>query len=150
MTAGEGAAAASAWPVRLAPRRTSRRVLSSFDRLALATVCSLGAAWVHENHDPGALCPLRRLTGVPCPLCGSTTVFMEAGAGHWTAALSANPFTVVAFLVFLAVPIAGIDPAQSWVALPAWRRNLLLGLVLALSWLWQLHRFGFLLGGGRF
>ena len=150
MTASEGAAAASAWPVRLAPRRTSRRLLSSFDRFALATVCSLGAAWVHENHDPGALCPLRRLTGVPCPLCGSTTVFMEAGAGHWTAALSANPFTVVAFLAFLAVPIAAIDPAQSWVALPARHRNLLLGLVLALSWLWQLHRFGFLLGSTRF
>lgn len=145
-----GGTAAAEWPVRLAPRRVSRRLLSSFDRLALASVCSLGAAWVHENHDPGALCPLRRLTGVPCPLCGSTTVFMEAGAGHWTAALSANPFTVVAFLVFLAAPIAMIDPAQSWVALSMRRRNLLLGLVLGLSWLWQLHRFGFLLGSIRF
>ena len=141
---------AAAWPVRPAPRRAARRVLTSFDRLALATVCSLGAAWVHEHHDPGALCPLRRLTGIPCPLCGSTTVFMEAGAGHWTAALSANPFTVVAFFVFLAVPIARIDPAQSWIALPARRRNVLLGVVLGLSWLWQLHRFGFLLGSTRF
>lgn len=139
-----------AWLVHEAPRRLSRRALSSVDRFALAGVCSVAAAWVHQHHDPGALCPLRRLTGVPCPLCGSTTLFMEAGAGHWTAALAANPFTVLAFLVFLGAPLAGIDPASSWARTPALRRNALLGAVLALSWLWQLHRFGFLLGGTRF
>jgi hypothetical protein len=133
-----------------APRRVSRRLLSSVDRLALAGVCSVAAAWVHGHHDPGALCPLRRLTGVPCPMCGSTTVFMEAGAGHWGAALTANPFTVLAFLVFLGAPLARIDPVSSWVRMPATRRNVLLGVVLALSWTWQLHRFGFLLGGTRF
>jgi hypothetical protein len=143
----------SPWPsrfVRLAPRRMSQRARTSVNRLALATVCSLGAAWIHEHHDPGALCPLRRLTGVPCPLCGSTTVFMEAGAGHWTQALAANPFTVLAFFVFLASPLALIDPVASWANLPARRRNIGLGVVLALSWVWQLHRFGFILGGTRF
>jgi hypothetical protein len=139
-----------AWLVHVAPRRLPRRVLGSVDRLALAGVCSLGAAWVHQHHDPGAMCPLRRLTGIPCPVCGSTTLFMEAGAGHWTAALAANPFTVLAFLVFAGAPLAGIDPASSWARMPALRRNVLLGVVLALSWLWQLHRFGFLLGGTRF
>ena len=137
------------WPVRLAPRRVPERLRSSAGRLGLAAVCSVGAAWIHENHDPGALCPLRRLTGVPCPLCGSTTVFMEAGAGHWTAALTANPLTVLAFVLFLAAPIALVDPVASWASLPARRRTLLLGAVLALSWLWQLHRFGFVLGGTR-
>jgi hypothetical protein len=143
------AEAPTGWLVRLAPRRVPERLRSSAGRLGLATVCSLGAAWIHENHDPGALCPLRRLTGVPCPLCGSTTVFMEAGAGHWTAALTANPFTVLAFLVFLAAPLAMVDPVQSWANLPARRRFTLLGVVLALSWVWQLHRFGFVLGGTR-
>ena len=140
----------SARLVRLAPQRMSQRVRTSVSRLALATVCSLGAAWIHENHDPGALCPLRRLTGVPCPLCGSTTVFMEAGAGHWTEALTANPFTVLAFFVFLAAPLTLVDPVASWANLPARRRNIALGVVLALSWAWQLHRFGFVLGGTRF
>lgn len=135
--------------VRLAPRRMPERLRSTGRRLGLATACSLGAAWIHQNHDPGALCPLRRLTGVPCPLCGSTTVFMEAGAGHWTAALTANPVTVLAFLVFLAAPITLIDPVASWARLPARRRNILLGVVLALAWIWQLHRFGFVLGGTR-
>ena len=135
--------------VRLEPRRVPERLRSSGGRLGLAAVCSLGAAWIHENHDPGALCPLRRLTGVPCPLCGSTTVFMEAGAGHWTAALTANPITVLAFVVFLAAPLTLIDPVASWANLPARRRTVLLGAVLALSWVWQLHRFGFVLGGTR-
>jgi hypothetical protein len=143
VSAGEAAAAAG-WPVRLAPRRAARRLLTSFDRLALATVCSLGAAWVHEHHDPGALCPLRRLTGVPCPLCGSTTVFMEAGAGHWSAALTANPFTVLGALLFLAAPVLSVDPIQSWAELPRAWRLWPLAAVLAASWLWQLHRFGFL------
>ena len=138
-----------AWLVRLAPRGVTERLRQSSGRLALAATCSLGAAWIHEHHDPGALCPLRRLTGIPCPMCGSTTVFMEAGAGHWTAALTANPFTVLAFLVFLAAPLTLIDPVASWAKLPARRRNVLLGVVLALSWGWQLHRFGFVLGGTR-
>ncbi|MBR7826271.1 DUF2752 domain-containing protein [Actinospica sp. MGRD01-02] len=135
--------------VRLAPRRMPGRLRSCAARLGLAAACSLGAAWIHEHHDPGALCPLRRLTGVPCPMCGSTTVFMEAGAGHWTAALMANPVTVLAFIVFLAAPLALVDPVASWASLPARRRNALLGVVLAISWAWQLHRFGFLLGGTR-
>ena len=91
-------AAPAAWLVRLAPRRVPERLRTCAGRLGLAATCSLGAAWIHVHHDPGALCPLRRLTGIPCPVCGSTTVFMEAGAGHWTAALTANPFTVLAFV----------------------------------------------------
>ncbi len=144
-----GEAASPGWLVRLAPRRVPERLRTSAGRLGLAVTCSLGAAWIHGHHDPGALCPLRRLTGIPCPMCGSTTVFMEAGAGHWTAALTANPFTVLAFFVFLAAPLTLIDPIASWARLPSRRRNVLLGAVLALSWVWQLHRFGFVLGGTR-
>jgi hypothetical protein len=119
-------------------------VRASAERVAAAVLCSLGAAWVHENHDPGALCPLRRLTGIPCPLCGSTTVFMEAGAGHWGAALAANPFTVVGALFFLAAPLLRFNPVDAWVSLPRSRALTLLAVVLAVSWVWQLHRFGFL------
>lgn len=117
---------------------------ASAERLALIALCSLGAAWVHEHHDPGTLCPLRRATGVPCPLCGSTTVFMQAGAAHWHSAWLANPFTAFGALLFLAAPVLQADPVRSWARLPnAWRLWPLAGVVAA-SWLWQLHRFGFL------
>lgn len=123
--------------VRRSPRTSALR----FGAVAAASVA---AAWVHQNHDPGALCPLRRVTGVPCPFCGSTTVFMEAGAGHWGAALAANPVTVVAALVFLAAPLLALDPVATLSRLPSRLLWIGGGLLLAGSWLWQLHRFGFL------
>jgi len=61
-----------------------------------AGVLALALAELHATDDPGVLCPLRRLTGVPCPVCGSTTVFMELGAGHPGAAIAANPVTATA------------------------------------------------------
>ena len=113
-------------------------------RLGVVAVASVAAAWVHQNHDPGALCPLRRLTGVPCPFCGSTTVFMEAGAGRWSAALAANPVTVVAALVFLAAPLFAFDPLRALARVPVRALWIGGGLLLVGSWLWQLHRFCFL------
>jgi Protein of unknown function (DUF2752) len=124
--------------------RSARAPRASAIRIGAVASASVAAAWVHQNRDPGALCPLRRLTGVPCPFCGSTTVFMEAGAGHWSAALTANPVTVVAALIFLAAPLLALDPVATLVRLPT--RLLWIGgaVLLAGSWLWQLHRFGFL------
>lgn len=137
-------------PVRLnagasafvAPARRSVRTFAL--RFGATAAASVAAAWVHQNHDPGALCPLRRVTGVPCPFCGSTTVFMEAGAGHWGAALTANPLTVVAALIFLAAPLLALNPLETLERLP--KRLLWIGggVLLVGSWLWQLHRFGFL------
>jgi hypothetical protein len=128
----------------LPPRSPAVRLRACATRLALAAACSLGAAWVHEHHDPGTLCPLRRLTGIPCPLCGSTSAFTAAGAGHWYGALAANPFTVLGVLLLLAAPALPADPVRAWTGLPyAWRWGPLAAVVAA-SWLWQLHRFGFL------
>lgn len=129
-------------PVRFVPAR--RESWKSALRFGTAAVASVAAAWVHQNHDPGALCPLRRLTGIPCPFCGSTTVFMEAGAGHWGAALTANPVTVVAAVVFLTAPLLAFNPIATLQRTPS--RLLWIGgaVLLTASWLWQLHRFGFL------
>ncbi|HZP51510.1 DUF2752 domain-containing protein [Actinocrinis sp.] len=135
---GRGGAAVSAF----APLRRSPRTFAL--RFGAVAVASVAAAWVHQNHDPGALCPLRRVTGVPCPFCGSTTVFMEAGAGHWGAALAANPVTVVATLVFLAAPLLAFDPFGTLNRLPSRLRWFGGTVLVAGSWLWQLHRFGFL------
>jgi hypothetical protein len=130
--------------VAVAMTQRGREPRTAAVRLGVVAAASVAAAWVHQNHDPGALCPLRRLTGVPCPFCGSTTVFMEAGAGHWSAALAANPVTVVAALVFLAAPLFAVDPLGTLARLPARALWIGGGVLLACSWLWQLHRFGFL------
>jgi len=87
-------------------------------------------------HNPGLPCPLRTVTGVPCPLCGMTTAVKALLHAHVHDSVAANPFGIVA--VLLAVVL---------VLRPHWRRvNVPLALVVAAglcSWGWELHRFGF-------
>lgn len=82
----------------------------------------------------GLPCPLRTLTGVPCPLCGSTTSVEDVFRGHVLGALQANPLgvAVVAASLFLLVrrPRHALRVPGVVVALIA------LGL-----WLFELHRF---------
>ena len=120
------------------PRHPAARTAARAGAVAAACVA---AAWVHRGHDPGPLCPLRRLTGVPCPACGSTTAFTELGDGRWTAALAAQPVTLLATALVVAGPLG---PDRAWQSLSARRRAVLLIAAAALSWPWQLHRFGFL------
>lgn len=82
----------------------------------------------------GLPCPLRTLTGVPCPLCGMTTSVEATVHGHLVAAVQANPagpFAVVAALLLLVRRRPGSLRVPS-VALVM----LVLGL-----WLFELHRF---------
>ncbi|PYC78159.1 DUF2752 domain-containing protein [Streptomyces tateyamensis] len=108
-------------------------------RCGAAAVAAVTVAVLHDAHDPGVLCPLRRFTGVPCPGCGSTTVFIEAGHGHWLAALTANPVTVVAAIGLLTAPLGG---GAWWWSLSTGKRRGLLGAALGTAWIWQLNRLG--------
>jgi hypothetical protein len=114
-------------------------VLRTVLRAAAGAAAAVVVAGLHRAHDPGVLCPLRLLTGVPCPACGSTTVFIEAGRGHWAAAAAANPVTVTALVGLLFAPLG---PGRWWTALPANRRNTLVAAALAAAWVWQLERLG--------
>ncbi|MDH6578124.1 DUF2752 domain-containing protein [Kitasatospora sp. MAP5-34] len=120
---------------------TQGAVLRVFARVGASVLAAVAVARLHDAHDPGALCMLRRFTGIPCPACGCTTIFIEAGHGHFGAALAANPVAVVAGLGLLLAPLG---PGRWWWELPTVRRNTVLGVVLTLSWAWQLHRYGFL------
>ena len=55
--------------------------------------------------DRGIPCPLRTLTGVPCPCCGMTTATVSLVHGGWLAAARTNP---VAYL--LAALVIGTAP----------------------------------------
>jgi hypothetical protein len=132
VTAPVQSARSAPGPLRVRLTRTALRCL-------LAAGAAAAVAVLHDAHDPGVLCPLRRLTGVPCPLCGSTTVFIEAGHAHWTAALTANPVTVLAVLGLLTAPL-GLG--ARWWGMTNRRRSAVLGGALAASWAWQLNRLG--------
>ncbi|QKW19902.1 DUF2752 domain-containing protein [Kitasatospora sp. NA04385] len=106
-------------------------------RAAAVAGAAVAVAAVHDAHDPGVLCPLRLLTGVPCPLCGSTTVFVEAGHGRWAAALLANPVTALTAVALVCGPFG---PGRRWRQLSYAGRNLLVGAALAAAWVWELAR----------
>jgi hypothetical protein len=110
-------------------------------RVGAMALAATAAAWVHRHHDPGVLCPLRALTGIPCPVCGGTTVFIELGSGRPVQALLANPVVLVAGAGLATAPLGA---GARWWALSSRHRAWLLATAFAMSWVWQLARFGFI------
>jgi hypothetical protein len=98
----------------------------------LAAGAAMSASGVH----PALVCPLRALTGVPCPLCGMTTSVEATLQGDPGAALAANPAGLVAVAAVLVVLV--VRPAR--IVVP---RLLLIG-VLAGMWVFELNRYGVL------
>ena len=105
----------------------------------------LGAGLVLARLGPGAglPCPLRTLTGVPCPLCGMQTSVKATLTGHVGQALTANPLGVVAVVV--AVVLLVTRPASIRVPPVAMVISVLVAL-----WVFELARFGILPGLGGF
>lgn len=85
----------------------------------------------------GLPCPLRTLTGVPCPICGMTTSVEAVVHGHPLAALQANPAGPLA--VLLAVLLLVRPPAR-----PLTVPLVAVLAVLAALWAFELHRFSFI------
>ena len=116
-----------------APFGTAVRATLVRAAFAGAAVVALGAVrW----HRPETFCPLRLVTGIPCPICGTTTAGARLGRGDVFGALAANPVTVVAAALLVAAPLlAGrlrVPPrAAPW----------LFTVTAAFAWLWQLVRF---------
>ncbi|HEX7503563.1 MAG TPA: DUF2752 domain-containing protein [Acidobacteriota bacterium] len=56
---------------------------------------------------PGTLvlCPLRAVTGVPCPSCGLTRALAHLERGHWADAVRFHPFAPLVFLLVLALAV---------------------------------------------
>ena len=105
-------------------------------RVAGGTMLAAGLALPMLPGQPSLHCPLRALTGLPCPLCGLSTSVEETVRLHLGNALAANPLGVL--LVLAALALLVLRPAR--LALP----RAVVPTVLAASWLFELHRFSFL------
>jgi hypothetical protein len=104
----------------------------------VAGLILLGA--VHLRHRPATVCPLRALTGLPCPFCGGTTAAADLGRGRLGAAFLASP---LALALAAALPVARTPWRPPWWGRPALRRVVVVGVLVAAE-LWQLVRFGLL------
>jgi hypothetical protein len=63
-------------------------------------------AWVPPDAASFAFCPLRRLTGVPCPACGMTRAFAHLAKGEWSAAVHDHPLA----------PLLAAELGLAWLA----------------------------------
>jgi Protein of unknown function (DUF2752) len=123
------------------------------EQLGLAGLGAAGAAAAYQAAMGGTglwlPCPLRTLTGIPCPLCGMTTAATGLAAGDLGAAMAANPFVLLlaAFTLLMAVVMAAralgwLGPPAQWPAARRRQSYWVAGALVAASWAFQLHRFG--------
>jgi hypothetical protein len=66
---------------------------------------------------------------------------MELGAAHPVKALAANPVVLAGAAGLAAAPLG---PGRAWWVIAPRTRAWIVGVAVALSWLWQLARFGLL------
>ena len=133
----------------------ARRSHSLPEQLGLVGLAAVAASFAYPAASRatglGLPCPLRTLTGVPCPLCGMTTAATSLSAGDLGAAMAANPFVLLLAAGTLVMTGLLVARAIGWLAPPApWpetaRRRALwaISLLVAASWAFQLHRFGWI------
>lgn len=88
-------------------------------------------------------CLLHRLTGHPCPTCGSTRVVLGFLQGQWLQAFRMNPFVatgLVAGGVWLALRLVLARGLRAELSSGEQRAALALGLALLLAnWIWVLR-----------
>ena len=101
-------------------------------RVAAGALVGAAAAWPLLPVHPPFACPLRALTGIPCPFCGMTRACVAAVHGHLATSLAFNPAGV---LVVVAALVALVRP--QWLArvrVPTW----VAGVAVAGLWLWNI------------
>jgi hypothetical protein len=101
-------------------------------RIASGAMIAVAAVWPLLPLHPGIACPLRAVTGVPCPFCGMTRAVVAAVHGHVATSLTFNP----AGIIVLALAVCAL-------VRPAWltRFRAPMWIVLALFaalWVWNI------------
>jgi hypothetical protein len=133
-----------------------RRGYSVPERLTMvgsgaAAVGSIYPFLMAHDGNRGVPCPLRTLTGIPCPFCGLTTATVALTHGRWFAAAAASPLVyLLATLVAVTVPVLAAralgqaSPPRPWSPAARRRAGWAVSCIVAMSWFFQLHRFGYL------
>jgi hypothetical protein len=124
--------------------------ITMFSAGAIAVGAVYPAIMAHTG-GRGIPCPLRALTGVPCPFCGLTTATVALAHGQWKVAAATSPLVCLVVLMVagtapvLAARTAGIASAPHRASDRVRRRiTWAMCVMVALNWLFELHRYGFI------
>ena len=125
----------------------------------LSSACAAGYIWLiiiyHRNVslaiEPG-VCLIKRITGVPCPSCGSTRSVLSILKGNFADAIFWNPFGILIMIILLIAPLwmvydlasqndslyrfyirAELFLKRTWIAIPAI-------LLVLLNWVWNIAK----------
>lgn len=69
----------------------------------------LGYLWIGISMNVGVdskiiVCPIKAVTGFPCPSCGSTRSVLYLLEGNYWAAINSNPFGILILLILTITP----------------------------------------------
>lgn len=77
--------------------------------VSLALGCIAGYVWLFYSfsrmNEGVTLCLFKRVTGIPCPACGSTRAIMELIRGNLLTSLTTNPNGFVLSTLMLVLPV---------------------------------------------
>jgi hypothetical protein len=86
-------------------------------RIAAGVMIGAAAAWPLLPVHPPFVCPLRTMTGIPCPFCGMTRAVVAAVHGDIFGSLRYNPLGI--FIALLAIAII-LRPQLLRIRPPIW------------------------------
>ena len=112
------------------PQTTPLGIRTRDTRVGAAALLGLAVAWPRLPVHPPLACPLRTLTGVPCPLCGMTRSVVAAMHGHLFESLRFNPAGFLVVLLAVAL-LTGLRLDR--VRIPPW----IIVAFVALLWVWN-------------
>ena len=130
-----------------APDETDDAAKRRRDAASLLLCLAAIAAFAAVCHVFGiVVCPLKRLTGVPCPTCGTTRACLAMLRGDVRAAFALQPFAValvsgVAPALLLWAAAAGRARVRAFLAAAFARRSVqwLLAALLAADWIYVIR-----------
>src|SRR6185436_12413139 len=86
-------------------------------RIAIGGLVGVAALWPVLPVHPGFACPMRTLTGIPCPFCGMTRSVVAAAHGHLLESLAFNPLGIAVLAFGIA---ALVRPSLLRTTPPTW------------------------------
>ena len=90
---------------------THRALLTPGSR-RLALLVMVGSVFFPVEGLRVDLCPVHRLTGLPCPGCGLSRALAAASQGDFGAALGLNPFVAFAWPLFFGLALLAFAPGS--------------------------------------